>query len=123
MNYALGELPRAFLFPKKYRHLMKVCAYPGCPELVAIGSRCPKHQRIPWQGTRPYHVGNSMRHRILREEPICRLCGIHPSTRVDHVISRADGGSDERHNLRGICAMCDKKRIGQQAAAGRSKRV
>ena len=100
---------------------MKVCAEPGCPALVAKGSHCPLHLRKPWAGTGTYHLKSSMRKRVLKEEPICRICGIRPSTRVDHIIPRFQGGGDNRENLRGICDICDKRRIGKQAAAGRLK--
>ena len=101
---------------------MKVCAQPGCPNLVSSGSRCPLHQRIPWVNSSPYKLTDAMRKSVLAEDPICRICGVNPSTRVDHIVSRAEGGSDERGNLRGICYACDKKRIGQQAAIGRKRK-
>jgi 5-methylcytosine-specific restriction endonuclease McrA len=34
---------------------------------------------------------------------VCSVCGIRPSTVVDHIIAKAAGGTDERSNLRGIC--------------------
>lgn len=40
---------------------------------------------------------------ILMDEPLCRECRkagrIVPATDVDHIVARADGGTDDRSNL------------------------
>lgn len=47
-----------------------------------------------------------MRHVVLIEEPVCRICGRKPSTQVDHIIPLCKGGTDIRSNLQGICNQC-----------------
>ena len=49
-----------------------------------------------------------LRKRVLEEEPSCRRCG-EPSTDVDHIIPRRQGGSDERANLQSLCHSCHSK--------------
>lgn len=47
---------------------------------------------------------------VLAEEPICRICGHNPSTCVDHIIPRSQGGSDYRENLQGLCERCHNRK-------------
>lgn len=47
-----------------------------------------------------------MRHVVLIEEPVCRVCMRKPSSQVDHIIPLFKGGTDERSNLQGICDQC-----------------
>jgi 5-methylcytosine-specific restriction protein A len=51
---------------------------------------------------------------VLVEEPYCRLClaaGKRTiSTHVDHILPKHDGGTDDRGNLRGLCASCHNRR-------------
>jgi len=47
-----------------------------------------------------------MRHVVLVEEPVCRICGRKPSSQVDHIIPLCKGGTDSRDNLQGICFDC-----------------
>ncbi|HLF76430.1 MAG TPA: DNA methyltransferase [Dehalococcoidia bacterium] len=49
-----------------------------------------------------------LRKQVLREEPNCRRCGA-PSTDVDHIVPRRQGGSDDRANLQGLCHSCHSK--------------
>ncbi|MGH3760266.1 HNH endonuclease [Actinophytocola sp.] len=64
-----------------------------------------------------------IRARVLRRDPICRLCGTAPSTEVDH-IRPGDDHSDT--NLRGVCTPCHRTKSahegGTAAAARRSRR-
>ncbi|MBI4636118.1 MAG: HNH endonuclease [Candidatus Rokubacteria bacterium] len=88
----------------------KPCAAPGCP---AITHRrfCAPHQQAADQarGTaaqRGYGARwRQLRLLILARDPICRDPSgcIAPSTDVDHVIPRAQGGDDREENLRGLC--------------------
>ncbi|WP_040667197.1 HNH endonuclease signature motif containing protein [Nitrolancea hollandica] len=99
------------------RRPLKPCPEPGCPALVDRG-RCPQHQtKRPWQGGaggrgygRPWR---RIRDQVLTEEPFCRICGA-PSQEVDHIVARADGGSDDRGNLRGLCRRCHASRTARQ---------
>lgn len=51
-----------------------------------------------------------LRAAVLAEEPVCGICGVAPSTTVDHIVPRAHGGDDRRANLRGACAPCNLAR-------------
>jgi len=52
----------------------------------------------------------AMRHVVLVEEPICKICGRKASTQVDHIIPLSQGGTDERDNLQGICDNCHEEK-------------
>ncbi len=53
-----------------------------------------------------------LRRVILARDPLCVPClaagHITASAEVDHIKSKADGGSDEPDNLRGICTACHR---------------
>jgi 5-methylcytosine-specific restriction enzyme A len=51
-----------------------------------------------------------MRHVVLVEEPVCRICERKPSTQVDHIKPVCEGGTDERDNLQGICEACHEEK-------------
>ena len=77
------------------------CAEPGCPALIygPGPSGCPRHQLPPLPPTWP-----AIRARYLAAHPWCSWPGCTlPATDVDHVIVRADGGTDAWSNLTGYC--------------------
>lgn len=96
----------------------------GCSVLLPVGTpRCPAHTAKPWgkhAGARYPRGWKSLRAQVLREEPCCRLCGA-PSTVVDHIIPRAEGGGEARDNLRGLCDACHTVVTGQQATRARER--
>ncbi|WP_410648175.1 HNH endonuclease [Amycolatopsis sp. cmx-4-54] len=61
----------------------------------------------------------TIRRRVLRRDPTCRVCWSAPSTEVDHIVP----GDDHReNNLQGICSPCHASKSGQEggrAAAAR----
>lgn len=69
-----------------------------------------------------------MRVQVLREEPLCRICRamdpprITASTIADHVIPKAEGGTDERENYQGICRPCDILKTAAESARARARR-
>lgn len=101
--------------------LLKVCAAPGCPALVPLGvARCPAHARRPWAhrvaSRRARGYGREWERRralVLEEGPWCAGCGA-PATTVDHVIPKAEGGTDARSNLRALCAACQQRKAGRE---------
>ena len=103
--------------------MAKVCNAKGCPNIAVKDGRCVEHPKIPWEGRRGFegYKGEYLknRKRVLKEEPYCRACGVRPSTTVDHIVSKAEGGSDRRENLRGMCEVCHGRRSRQQATRGR----
>lgn len=106
-----------------------LCPEPGCPELTD-GGRCERHKK-----TRERRRGSSakrgygaahraMRKRVLREEPICRICRRRPSSIADHIVPREAGGSDERENYQGACKPChDAKTRREDGGGGRVRNL
>jgi hypothetical protein len=116
---------------------LRVCAELGCPELCTE-SRCLEHKR----GDRRRREANrpsfrergydrqydENRRRVLAEEIACYICGgpvdkALPGTHrdgptADHVIRRADGGTNARENLRLAHLRCNAARHG-----GRARRI
>ncbi len=46
--------------------------------------------------------------RVIAEEPLCRICGLRPSTTADHIVPVALGGAEyDRENVRGACQRCN----------------
>lgn len=47
---------------------------------------------------------------VLRAAPLCVACQangvLRPATQVDHIVPLARGGTDEVHNLQGLCREC-----------------
>jgi len=98
----------------------KPCLYPGCKNL----GECPLHgrkvQRQRYDQARGNQRGyetpewKANRAFVLARDPWCTwgtlprdrqpayTCG-RPSTTAAHIVPRAEGGSDEVENLRGLC--------------------
>ena len=70
----------------------------------------------------PESRGYGTRHRklrliVLREEPICRVCGKEPATDMDHI--DGDVNNVARSNLQGLCKLCHgRKTVREQGALG-----
>lgn len=68
-----------------------------------------------------------MREQVLREEPLCRPClemdppRYTPSTIADHIVPKAEGGTDDRENYQGSCKPCHVVKIAQESARGRKR--
>lgn len=65
---------------------------------------------MPWNTGRskqlPPNWRRGIRPRILARDPICRRCGVNPSTEVHH----AGNGNDHRdETLEGLCSPCHLK--------------
>lgn len=83
---------------------------------------------MSWQ-KRPGFVGYSSeyfanRARVRRRSGgYCELPGCElPLSAVDHIIPRAEGGSDALDNLQGICSPHHDEKTQQEAARGRLRR-
>lgn len=111
------------------------CLAQGCGELVDGGGYCEAHARPAWQHTdrrgrtlsrheRGYDSRWEKRRAIqLAKEPNCRRCG-KPAVTVDHIVPKADGGSDAWANLQSLCADCHARksaREGGRAAAAQKR--
>lgn len=61
-----------------------------------------------------------IRARILARDPVCKLCGVRPSTHCDHIVAKADDHSET--GLQGVCGPChDQKSAREGAAAAKAK--
>lgn len=61
-----------------------------------------------------------LRDLVLNREPICRACRRRPATTVDHIIPKADGGTDDESNLQPLCNPChDAKTIAERTLGSR----
>ena len=107
-----------------------ILAGPGCSDggMALPGkSRCKAHGGGAWQRTDPsskHRYGahwEETRARVLRQEPNCRICG-KPATDVDHIVAHADGGTDDRSNLRPLCREDHKKATSEQNRARRRRK-
>ncbi len=100
----------------------KVCGHGSCGLLAKSGSRyCDKHNVSGWgrwqqeRGTDTQR-GYGWQWRKLRRLILERdnhLCQEHlrqgklvPATDVDHVVSKASGGTDSENNLQSLCRAC-----------------
>jgi len=111
------------------RRAARPCSHPGCPGLVrGRGSYCETHER---EHRDRYELGRGssasrgygarwrrLRKIFLAAHPLCEdPYGIHasysevsPSTDVDHIIARKDGGTDEWNNLQALCHECHSRK-------------
>jgi len=68
-----------------------------------------------------------MRARVLREEPLCRVCiaaGRYAATEIaDHIIPKAEGGGDERENYQGLCKPCDVVKTARESKRARARKA
>ena len=91
------------------------CAYPGCIGLAAESERyCSVHKPL-MQLHEQDRRGNSaqrgygarwrrLRLLVLARDSVCRQPGCNElSTDVDHIVPRAEGGTDSMSNLQGLC--------------------
>ena len=108
------------------------CRFPGCPNLVRGSSGyCEDHQ--PEERTYDRGRGSAakrgygarwrkLRGMVLAAQPLCAdPFGIHaeagevvPSTDVDHIIPREQGGRDVFENLQGLCKSCHSRKTATQ---------
>ena len=88
-------------------------------------------ERKAWASTTTSSTQRYGRHwralseQVRREEPLCRVClregRTALSTNADHIKPKGEGGTDERHNLQGLCTPCHNRKTAQEAQRG-SKR-
>lgn len=61
-----------------------------------------------------------IRARVLSLEPRCALClavgRLRAATEVDHIVPLERGGSDNDHNLQGLCHECHVEKTAREQA-------
>jgi 5-methylcytosine-specific restriction enzyme A len=87
-------------------------------------SKCEAHKRKPWStGQRPQRTRGDKwmkkRRRILRRDPVCRVCKREPSVEVDHIVPLSEGGTDKDSNLAGVCANCHRVKTQEESRRAR----
>ena len=109
----------------------KHCGITGCTQLVRPGQRCPEH-RTGWATSLPTasskrtnttHWKQQRAKALQRDNHQCVIRGPRctiTATEVDHIISVANGGTDELHNLASTCHNCNTHKTAREAAAGRT---
>ena len=50
------------------------------------------------------------RHVYARDDHRCKHCGTRERLSIDHVIARANGGSDDIENLQTLCMPCNRRK-------------
>jgi len=69
--------------------------------------RVPRHRRPDqrWWSTPEWR---KLRRQVVIEEPVCRICGVAPTTTADHIVPVDAGGAVlDRSNLQGACGPCN----------------
>jgi 5-methylcytosine-specific restriction protein A len=65
-----------------------------------------------------------LRKAFIKAEPLCRSCAAkgrtHPADEVDHIIPKANGGTDEWDNLQPLCRECHAEKSSAEGHAGKS---
>ncbi|RBO52972.1 HNH endonuclease [Rhodovulum sp. BSW8] len=83
----------------------------------------------PSASERGYGRGwKALRKRVMqRDSWLCQPClrtgRVTPATECDHVVPKAQGGTDDEGNLQAICADCHKAKTEREAAEARGRRL
>jgi hypothetical protein len=74
---------------------------------------CPLHPIVAFRGSAPMPPGwAALAAACLAREPFCRECGAL-ATDADHLIPRAQGGTDTLDNLQSLCARHHAQKTGR----------
>lgn len=117
------------------RKPLRPCWHRACAALTSDGA-CPRHPR-PDHGWKPDRERGSRHERgygaewerlraqvLERDGYLCMIgrgrgsCTID-ATEVDHIIPKAEGGSDELENLQAVCPTCHRAKSERDAARQR----
>jgi len=109
----------------------KLCSWPGCSRLTDR-RHCADHRREFERqrgsaASRGYDKRwQKLRRSILSGEPLCRECQKKGrttlATEVDHIVPKAQGGSDRRANLQPLCRDCHQAKNHADVAAAQSRK-
>lgn len=117
------------------------CRFKGCSGLVNSRLKrgyCDKHAHLRTQSnwgkyqqrngsTTERGYGHAWRERraeaLQRDNYLCQIClakgYLTPATEVDHIINKANGGTDDLENLQSICSACHKIKTQTESHGGR----
>ena len=83
----------------------------------------------PSAAERGYSRGwKALRKRVMdRDKWLCQPClaggRVTPATECDHVLPKAQGGTDDETNLQAICGPCHQAKTEREAAAEQGRRA
>lgn len=110
------------------KHALRICNEPGCPQIAGDDGRCAAHQaaheRIardqrPTPAEQGYdRAWQQRRAAFLKRYRVCAECGA-PATDVDHVIPKAQGGTDDLANLQPLCHVCHSRKTARETGGWR----
>lgn len=88
------------------------------PRVATLAPRIKPLKGTPRLSDTSGHRWAKLREQVLREEPLCRPCRarnlVTPSAECDHILPLAQGGTDERENLQGICRECHRDKSARE---------
>ena len=87
---------------------------------------------MAWQGNSPNRTRGRpwqrIRSSVLAEEPFCRWCTERGTVTVqsrsvicDHITPLAEGGTDDRANLAGMCSPCHDAKTAAEASRAQGR--
>ncbi|ATX08990.1 endonuclease [Escherichia coli] len=107
----------------------KACRVRGCPHTTTDSSGyCESHKSEGWKQYKPGQSRHQrgygskwdyIRARVLkRDKGLCQLClragVVREAKTVDHIISKARGGTDADSNLQSLCWPCHKAKTARE---------
>ncbi|MCA8079932.1 HNH endonuclease [Burkholderia cepacia] len=114
------------------------CRHRGCGRLVDSPGFCEVHKAdaVGWRPDRERgnrHArgfgSNWERTRaeiMKRDKALCQSClragRVVLATSVDHIVNRAEGGTDDHSNLEALCDKCHNAKTAKEAARARARR-
>jgi len=108
---------------------LRPCTQPGCLSLVSARTPCPVHGKRPWEAGRESAAARGygadwrkLRAHVLARDPVCTICQINVATKVDHVMAKHLGGTDDETNLRGVCTDCHRNKSSSEGGRARGSR-
>lgn len=98
---------------------MRGCEYPRCGATVTgRGNYCAAHRVRQPASFYDTDAWRQLSAQVRREQPWCAHCHRRRSRQVDHIVSRRDGGTNDRRNLQALCWRCHAVKTGQRTADG-----
>lgn len=68
---------------------------------------------------------DALRKIIMAQEPLCRTCTeqgrVTAATHVDHIVPKAEGGTDDPSNLQALCTDCHKDKTAHESARAQGR--
>lgn len=92
----------------------RTCGIVGCQVHARPGDWDHAHPRTRIRGRRL----QQLRAELFAAEPFCMICRRRLATVRDHIRPLAEGGSEDPENIQGLCRVCNRAKVAQEAARG-----